>query len=137
VDHSAADEREPQEEENAMNHDASHTCDLAGEECIPCLGGMPPLAGAKLEAYCARLGDQWDLVDGIKLMRSFTFKDFSQALNFTCVVGELAEAANHHPDIELSWGRVGITLWTHKISGLSQADFVLAARINALSDPEG
>jgi len=75
-------------------------------------------------------------VDGVKLMRSFTFKDFSQALDFTCVVGELAEAANHHPDIELSWGRVCITLWTYKINGLSQADFVLAARIDALPDPK-
>jgi 4a-hydroxytetrahydrobiopterin dehydratase len=74
-------------------------------------------------------------VDEHHLHKSFKFKDFREALDFTNSVGELAEAQGHHPDIYLAWGKVEITLWTHKIDGLTESDFVMAAKIQRLQQP--
>ena len=94
---------------------------------------MPPLKGADLKAYEKQVGEGWSVVDEHHLERTFKFKDFAEALAFTNKVGGLAEAENHHPDIELSWGKVKITLLTHKIGGLSENDFIIAAKISDLS----
>lgn len=105
---------------------------LAEKKCVPCQGGIPPLRGEKLAAFQKELGGNWKAVDEHHLEKEFTFKNFRDALTFTNKVGELAEKANHHPDIYLAWGKVRITLWTHKINGLSEGDFIFAAKVDAL-----
>ena len=108
----------------------SDVCDLTAKECVPCRGGVPPLAGAELAALERQLGADWKVVDGHHLERELVFPDFKTALAFTNRVGALAEAEGHHPDIYLAWGKVRITVWTHKIDGLTRSDFVLAAKID-------
>ena len=107
------------------------TC-LVDRACVPCKGGEPPLAGEALEKLKNQLGGEWNVVDGHHLERQFKFDNFKQALEFTNKVGELAERVGHHPDIHLGWGKVKLTVWTHKIGGLSEADFVFAAKVNQL-----
>lgn len=109
--------------------------DLAARECIPCKGGVPPLRGQALADLFTRLGNGWQLVGEHHLEKEFTFRNFREALDFTNRVGELAEQQKHHPDIHLAWGRVRLTLWTHKIDGLTESDFVLAAKIDQLPRP--
>ena len=106
--------------------------DLAAQQCVPCRGGVPPLAGAALEALHAQLGRDWRVVGGHHLERTYRFDDFRGALDFTMRVGELAEAQDHHPDIHLAWGKVTVTIWTHKIDGLTESDFVFAAKADTL-----
>ena len=110
--------------------------DLADQRCVPCRGGVPPLAGAELEAVAARLGAAWRVEGGHHLARDFAFDDFAGALAFTNAVGALAEEQDHHPDLHLAWGRVGVRIWTHAIDGLTESDFVLAAKIDRLA-PRG
>ncbi len=106
--------------------------DLASKECVPCKGGVPPLAGDDLNQLMSRLGGDWQVVDEHHLEKEFPFPDFREALDFTNRVGELAEAQGHHPDIYLAWGKVKITVWTHKINGLTESDFVFAAKSDSL-----
>ncbi len=106
--------------------------DLASKECVPCKGGVPPLAGDDLNQLMSRLGGDWRVVDEHHLEKDFPFPDFREALDFTNGVGELAEAQGHHPDIYLAWGKVKITIWTHKINGLTESDFVFAAKSDSL-----
>jgi len=103
-------------------------CDL---KCVPCRGGVPPLKGAKL-AELHRQVPEWDVVDEHHLARTLKFPDFVTALAFVNRVGELAEEQGHHPNVGLTWGRVTIEIWTHKIDGLTESDFILAARIDRL-----
>ncbi|HWF18642.1 MAG TPA: 4a-hydroxytetrahydrobiopterin dehydratase [Verrucomicrobiae bacterium] len=105
---------------------------LAEKKCAPCDGGTPALKGAELERLAAQLHDDWEVVDEHHLEREYKFKNFRDALTFTNKVGELAEKQNHHPDIYLSWGKVRMTIWTHSIDGLTESDFVLAAKIDEL-----
>ncbi|HEX4952165.1 MAG TPA: 4a-hydroxytetrahydrobiopterin dehydratase [Thermoanaerobaculia bacterium] len=105
---------------------------LAEKACIPCRGGVPPLAGAELERLVAELGGGWQVVAGHHLEKEFRFKNFREALAFTNRVGELAEEVNHHPDLTLAWGRAKVTIWTHKIDGLTESDFVFAAKVDRL-----
>ena len=105
--------------------------DLASKQCVACRGGVPPLQGEQLAALQRQLPG-WSVVNSHHLTREFTFPDFRKALDFTVRVGELAEEQWHHPDIVLSWGKVAITIWTHKIDGLTESDFILAAKINEL-----
>ena len=104
-------------------------CDLT---CKPCREGADPLKGDELAKLQAHLDDAWEIVDEHHLRRNFKFRNFAEALAFVNRVGELAEQQGHHPDIHLSWGRVGIELLTHKIDGLTESDFVLAAKIDRL-----
>lgn len=106
------------------------SCDLTNKSCVPCAGGVPPLEGEALEAL-ARQVEGWTVVDGHHLDKTFPFPDFAQALAFTNTIGEIAEAEGHHPDLHLSWGKVRVEIWTHKIDGLTESDFVLAAKIDA------
>jgi 4a-hydroxytetrahydrobiopterin dehydratase len=102
--------------------------ELAKKDCVPCKSGTPALAGAALEELQRQLGGGWTVVDGKRLEKEYKFPNFVDALAFVNRVGEVAEQQGHHPDLELGWGRVKITLWTHSIGGLSEADFVLAAK---------
>jgi 4a-hydroxytetrahydrobiopterin dehydratase len=103
--------------------------DLASQTCVPCRGGVPPLKGKELQQIL-QLVPQWKAIDEHHLTRTFSFPDFKQALDFVNCVGEIAEQQGHHPDILLAWGKAGITLWTHKIDGLTQSDFIMAAKID-------
>jgi 4a-hydroxytetrahydrobiopterin dehydratase len=105
---------------------------LASMECVPCRGGIPPLTHEEIAPYLDDLGNDWDVVDDHHLAKEYRFTNFREALAFTNRVGELAEQVGHHPDIELSWGRVGLTVFTHKIGGLHEADFVFAAKADAV-----
>jgi len=102
--------------------------ELAQETCIPCRGGVPPLKGEELVALQEKLGNGWQIIDEHHLEKEYIFSDFKKALDFTAKVGELAENQNHHPDIYLAWGKVKVTIWTHKIDGLTESDFILAAK---------
>ena len=105
--------------------------DLASKTCVPCRGGVPPLAGKELEDL-AKQGPQWKVVNGHHITRTFQFPDFRQALAFVNKAGEIAEQQEHHPDILLGWGKAEITTWTHKIDGLTESDFILAAKIDKI-----
>ena len=109
--------------------------DLASMQCVPCRGGVPPLSPEEIEPYLADLGGGWQVAEGHHLVKEYRFKDFREALAFTNRVGELAEDVGHHPDIELSWGRVRLTVFTHKIGGLHEADFVFAAKADRVLGP--
>ena len=108
--------------------------ELAARDCNPCKGGIPPLHGEALSELGSLLGNHWQVVDEHHLEKSYRFENFRDALAFTNRVAELAESVNHHPDIELGWGRVKLTIWTHTIEGLSEADFVWAAKADRLAD---
>ena len=101
---------------------------LAQKTCIPCRGGVPPLKGEELDALQEKLGNDWQIKNEHHLEKEYIFTDFRQALDFTVKVGELAENQGHHPDILLAWGKVKLTIWTHKIDGLTESDFIFAAK---------
>jgi 4a-hydroxytetrahydrobiopterin dehydratase len=102
--------------------------DLAKKKCVPCDGKTPRLKGKSLSDLDKQLDDRWKVVNSHHLEREYKFKDFKEALSFTNRVGKLAEAMGHHPDILLAWGKVKLTVWTHSVGGLSENDFILAAR---------
>ncbi len=103
---------------------------LTSKHCVPCRGGVPALAGDDLRTLQDELGGGWQVLREHHLHMVFSFPDFVTALEFTNRVGELAEAEGHHPDIRLTWGRVEIEIFTHKIDGLTESDFILAAHID-------
>jgi 4a-hydroxytetrahydrobiopterin dehydratase len=107
---------------------------LADKTCVPCRGGVPPLKGDKLAEMHRQLGDpkSWNVVEEHHLVRAYKFQDFKSALAFVNRVGEVAEEQRHHPDILLGWGKVEITSWTHAVDGLTESDFILAAKIDRL-----
>ncbi len=113
---------------------ASTMSDLAAKTCVPCRGGMPPLKGEELSILQKQV-DGWNIIEEHHITRTFKFPDFRGALGFVNRVGELAEEQGHHPDIVLAWGKVEITTWTHKINGLTESDFILAAKIDQLYKP--
>jgi 4a-hydroxytetrahydrobiopterin dehydratase len=105
--------------------------DLASRECVPCRGGVPPLKGDEITKLLDEL-DQWEVVNEHHLKKVYKFSNFREAQEFVDHVGDLAEEQGHHPDICFGWGRAEITIWTHKIDGLTESDFILAAKIDKL-----
>ncbi|MCH2100722.1 MAG: 4a-hydroxytetrahydrobiopterin dehydratase [Planctomycetes bacterium] len=105
--------------------------ELHERACEPCQGGIPPLSEAEWQPLMAEIRD-WAVVDGHHLRKEWRFPDFSSALAWLNRASALCEEAGHHADFELAWGRVSVKLWTHKIDGLAEADFVLAARFDQL-----
>ncbi len=103
-------------------------CKLADRTCQPCRGGVPPMERDEAEAMLSQLDGEWSLNEEGHLQRSYAFDDFMGALEFANAVGSIAETQGHHPDLLVRWGRCGIEIWTHKISGLAEADFILAAK---------
>jgi 4a-hydroxytetrahydrobiopterin dehydratase len=101
---------------------------LVSKHCVACTKETPAITGKALEDMRKQLGGNWKVVDGSRLEKSYTFKDFAGALAFTNRVGAIAESEGHHPEITLGWGKVTIALWTHIINGLSEADFIIAAK---------
>ena len=102
--------------------------DLAKKTCIPCKGGVLPLKGEKLDDLMEKLKNNWKIIKEHHLEKNYSFKNFKEALDFTIKVGELAENQGHHPDVFLAWGKVKLTIWTHKIDGLTESDFIFAAK---------
>ena len=102
--------------------------ELAKRKCGPCSGEAPRLRGRQLDYFKHQLGNDWRVVDGDHLDREYQFKDLAGALAFTNRVGAIAEAEGHHPEICLTWGQVRLKIWTHAIDGLSENDFILAAK---------
>ena len=102
---------------------------LAERSCVPCRAGTPPLATDAIARLAAEV-PEWTVAAGRRLERRFRFPDFASALAFVNRVGEIAERESHHPDLHLSWGAVRVEIWTHVIDGLSESDFVLAAKID-------
>ena len=105
--------------------------DLASKTCVPCRGGTPPLKGEELDDL-RRQVPEWEVVEEHHLRRRFRFKNFREALDFVNRVGELAEEQGHHPDMSFGWGYAEITVFTHKIDGLTESDFIFAAKTNTL-----
>jgi 4a-hydroxytetrahydrobiopterin dehydratase len=106
--------------------------ELASLQCVPCRGGVPPLTPDQIEPLRAQLEPGWELVDHHHLEREYRFEDFQQGLEFVNRVGGMAEEQGHHPDLYLAWGRVRVEVWTHKIDGLTESDFIFAAKCDTL-----
>lgn len=105
--------------------------ELASRDCVPCRGGVPPLKGEEVTKFQSELED-WEVVNEHHLRKEYKFKDFKEAQAFVNRVSNLAEEQRHHPDICFGWGRTEVTIWTHKIDGLTESDFILAAKIDQL-----
>lgn len=101
--------------------------DLASKRCMPCEGGTPPIEGEELQGLLGQL-EGWELADGKRIEKEYRFPDFLEALAFVNRLGQVAEEQGHHPDVHLTWGKVRVTLWTHSVGGLSENDFILAAK---------
>ena len=111
--------------------------ELSVKKCVPCKGGTKPLEGDALGKLQTVLGADWRVVDEHHLEKEYRFKDFREALDFTNRVGELAEEQFHHPDLHLAWGRAKVVIWIHKIDGLTESDFVFAAKTEDLGVESG
>lgn len=108
--------------------------DLSAKKCVPCEGGVEPFTPEQISDYLEEQGKDWFLDDYKKISRDFRFKDYRQTIDFVNKVAEIAEAENHHPVLHVFYGKVVVELWTHSIGGLSENDFILAAKINKLVD---
>jgi 4a-hydroxytetrahydrobiopterin dehydratase len=108
------------------------TSKLARRKCKPCEGEQAPLKGASLKGLKEQLDQGWKVVDEHHLEKEYSFDDFREALAFTNRVGEVAEKEGHHPDIYLTWGKVKLQIWTHSVGGLSENDFILAAKADSV-----
>ena len=104
---------------------------LADKTCVPCRGGVPPLSADQTGPLASQV-DHWDVVNNHHIEKEFKFSDFKTALDFVNKVGAIAEEQGHHPDICFGWGKAEVTIWTHKIDGLTESDFILAAKIDRL-----
>lgn len=109
--------------------------DLTERKCSPCAGGIEPLKGESLEKLLSRLNNDWQIIEEHHLAKEYKFKDFARALEFVNKVGQTAEELGHHPDIYLAWGKVRLMVWTHKIKGLHENDFIFAAKADKLYEP--
>ncbi len=107
---------------------------LTEKTCTPCRGGTPPLTKEEAEQYLPQ-APGWELQDeATRIKRLYKFKNFAQAMEFANKVGNLAEEEGHHPDITFGWGYCEIVFWTHKIKGLHENDFIMAAKSNQLAE---
>lgn len=105
---------------------------LTQKKCTPCEGGIPPLKGDQLTPFLKQLSSEWDIVEEKKIRRTFSFKTFAQAIQFVNQIADLAESEGHHPDFIVHYNKVTIELWTHKIDGLFDNDFIMAAKIDEI-----
>ncbi len=109
---------------------------LINKKCIPCEGGVPPLSESSSKKLLGQLGGGWSINKQGHLFKEYTFQNFLDPLAFVNRIALIAEEEAHHPDLSIAWGRVGIEIWTHKISGLTESDFILAAKIEDLHGSE-
>ena len=104
------------------------TSELAKKQCVPCRGGVSALQSDEIKSLLGQLVGDWKAVEDHHIEKEYEFSDFAAALAFTNAVGAVADEQGHHPDIYLAWGKVGLRIWTHKIDGLTESDFILAAK---------
>ncbi|WP_018477707.1 4a-hydroxytetrahydrobiopterin dehydratase [Pontibacter roseus] len=107
---------------------------LTDKKCVPCEGGIPAIEGESIGSYTCQLKSKWEVVEGKKLRQAFSFPDFKGAMDFANKVAAIAEDEGHHPDLHIAWGKVVVELYTHAIGGLSENDFIVAAKIDELAD---
>lgn len=110
-----------------------NSCSLATKHCIPCKGGVQPLDRTESKKLLKQLQDEWEINSSGHLYRHYKFKDFLTAMKFANKIAAIAEKEGHHPDLTITWGSCSIEIWTHKISGLAESDFILAAKIEAIA----
>jgi len=103
---------------------------LADRQCVPCRGGVPPLPEERARALLAELGNGWAFNSAGHLEKAYSFANFAEAMDFANRVTEIAEAQAHHPDLYIRWGQCKVEIWTHKIAGLTESDFFLAAKLD-------
>lgn len=106
--------------------------ELAKKNCVPCRGGVSPLTAEQIKPLHQQLNPGWEVVDNHHLRKTYEYPDFACGLSFVNRIGAMAEEQGHHPDIYLAWGKVRVEIWTHKINGLTESDFIFAARTDAL-----
>ena len=117
--------------EDGQSMSASGRSSLAARHCVPCRGGTPPLKGTELEKLASQVSD-WRVVEEHHIEKNFVLPNFKTALEFVNAIGTVAEQEAHHPDICFGWGYVRVTSYTHKIAGLAESDFILAAKVDEL-----
>lgn len=105
------------------------TYELAQHECVPCKGEDSPLSGETLQELYSDLGSDWVMVSEHHLEKEYSFDGYSPAVDFANAVAGVAEEQDHHPDILLAWGKVKVSIWTHKVGGLTPNDFYFAAKV--------
>jgi len=110
---------------------------LAEKQCVPCRGGVPPLPEPEQQVLLEELGHDWTINDEGHVEKRFSFEDFAQAIGFADRVGIIAELEGHHPDLHVGWGYCTVEIWTHKIDGLTESDFILAAKAQRAFDGPG
>lgn len=104
---------------------------LAQKQCVPCKGGHPPLTRDQFTPLLAQLSG-WRVERDHHLVKEYKFPDFASGLEFVSAVGRMADQQGHHPDVYLAWGKVRLEVWTHKIDGLTESDFIFAAKADGL-----
>ena len=109
------------------------SCSLISKSCIPCRGGVPPLAQSAVDTLLSELQGEWTINDVGHLFKKYLFPNFITAMEFANKIAAVAEEQAHHPDITISWGMCRIEIWTHKINGLTESDFILAAKLDAIT----
>ena len=106
--------------------------ELHEKKCVACEGGIPPLNHDEIEPLFATLNSDWEVIDAHHLQRNWQFDDFASALNFLNSAAQICEEEFHHADFEIGWGRVNAKIYTHKIDGLTESDFILAAKFDQI-----
>lgn len=114
-----------------MENTNNEVCSLENKSCIPCSGGVPPLSPSECKEFLKQLTGGWSINGAGHLYKEFTFNDFMGPMGLANKVAAIAEKEGHHPDITIAWGKFSVEIWTHKISGLTESDFILAAKIEA------
>ncbi len=117
-----------------MNETNNEVCSLENKHCIPCSGGVPPLSEDEIKTYLKELSKNWAINSAGHLFKEFKFNDFMGPMGLANKVAALAEQEGHHPDITIAWGKFSVEIWTHKINGLTESDFILAAKIEAANN---
>jgi 4a-hydroxytetrahydrobiopterin dehydratase len=105
---------------------------LTQKKCVPCEGGVAKFGTEKIAEYLKELKEGWEVLEGTKITKEFKFKDFKEAMSFVNKVADIANQEDHHPDISIHYSKVEIILWTHAIGGLSENDFIVAAKIDTI-----
>lgn len=104
--------------------------ELSKKKCVPCKGGVPPMEPSEIKEFLSKVNSDWVVDDKGRLFRELKFNNFANAMEFANKIGKIADEEDHHPDLYIAWGKCAVEIWTHKINGLSESDFILAAKID-------
>lgn len=112
----------------------NQTSPLTHKHCVPCQGGTAPLTQPEIDRLLGELRDTWTINEFGHLYQNYAFSNFQKAMDFANQIALIAEQENHHPDLQIAWGKCAIEIWTHKIHGLTESDFILASKIEAIRE---